>query len=337
MSNVLHTARNIKPIKVALASGGTPSPERRAFNAAFALARAKYLAGQGPSTFPYKGALYGVQLANKPMLQGRVGQPANVPLPPERPDNLNQSFSAPTEDHAAPMFQPNNWGASGFGGDKDVSPAPQSPMATQQAGPQVGGNAAPMQQPNNYGGGYIQNLITKLAQEGGVDPKYMLAVAKQESDFNPNAQAKIGSAGGLFQFIDKTWEAYGKGDKYDPVANTQAAIKFTKDNQNYLSKRGVEPTPGATYLAHFFGAGGATSVLKNPNDLVSDHLSAKAIKANPSLAGKTGSDMLSWAEKKMNYSPTPSSVGNLAPKPAPAPSQTPTFMKTGSSDMAPNG
>jgi len=157
MSNVLHTARNIKPIKVALASGGTPSPERQAFNAAFALARAKYLAGQGPSTFPYKGALYGVDVANKPMLQGRVGQPANVPLPPERPDNLGQS----TEDHAAPMPQPNNWGASGFGGDKDVSPAPQSPITAQPATGSMADYANAIKQIESSGRYHIMGPATK--------------------------------------------------------------------------------------------------------------------------------------------------------------------------------
>ncbi len=161
MSNVLHTARNIKPIKVALASGGTPSPERQAFNAAFALARAKYLAGQGPSTFPYKGALYGVDVANKPMLQGRVGQPANVPVPQARPDDLGQSFAAPTEDHAAPMQQPNNWGASGFGGDKDVSPAPQSPITAQPATGSMADYANAIKQIESSGRYHIMGPATK--------------------------------------------------------------------------------------------------------------------------------------------------------------------------------
>jgi len=176
MSNVLHTARNIKPIKVALASGGTPSPERQAFNAAFALARAKYLAGQGPSTFPYKGALYGVDVANKPMLQGRVGQPANVPL---QQNNLGQSFSAPTEDHAAPMQQPNNWGASGFGGDKDVSPAPNA-----NARPQ--GTVAPM-----ASGSLLQRAQAhyQYLTSIGATPNeatMLTSAAAAESGFNPN-------------------------------------------------------------------------------------------------------------------------------------------------------
>ena len=256
-------------------------------------------------------------------MQSAAMNPMGPPAPQSQP-----SFAPPPS--APPPMPMNNYLAPQTA--MTMPPAlnhymPEPPMSA----------VSPPSPQTNYGGGDIQNLITKHAQEAGVDPKYMLAVAKQESNFKPDAKAKTSSAGGLFQFPDKTWKAYGKGDKYDPVANTQAAIKFTKDNQNYLAKRGVEPTPGATYLAHFFGAGGATSVLKNPNDLVSDHLSANAIKANPFLAGKTGSDMLSWAEKKMNYSPTPSSVGNLAPKTAPAPSQTPTFMKTGSSDMASNG
>jgi len=198
MSNVLHTARNIKPIKVALASGGTPSPERQAFNAAFALARAKYLAGQGPSTFPYKGALYGVDVANKPMLQGRVGQPANVPVPQARPDDLGQSFSAPTEDHAAPMQQPNNWGASGFGGDKDVSPAPQSPMATQQARPQVGDNATPLVK-----GSLLQRakMHYDYLMSIGATPNeatMLTSAAAAESGFNPNLIHDSGNGYGMY-------------------------------------------------------------------------------------------------------------------------------------------
>lgn len=105
---------------------------------------------------------------------------------------------------------------------------------------------------------------------------YLMTIAAQESGFDPNAEAEIGSAAGLFQFIIDTGARYGlsksrdpSSNVFDPVANSNAAARFNMHNYNILLNSGVS-NPNATdlYMAHFLGAGdsrallGATKFLK---------------------------------------------------------------------------
>src|SRR5262245_46948817 len=53
--------------------------------------------------------------------------------------------------------------------------------------------------------GSVTAAIRKASQVTGAKFGYLLATAKVESNLNPNAAAPTSSAGGLFQFIDKTW------------------------------------------------------------------------------------------------------------------------------------
>lgn len=114
----------------------------------------------------------------------------------------------------------------------------------------------------------VSTIIAEAAQRYGLDPAYMLKKAQIEAPgLNPRAQNPNSSAGGLFQFIDSTWRDYGRGgDKYDPVANADAAARYTLDNKRSLEKAlGRAPTPGELYLAHQQGAGGAAKLLRDPN------------------------------------------------------------------------
>ena len=74
-----------------------------------------------------------------------------------------------------------------------------------------------------------------------------------------------------------------------------------QENVTSLQSAGINPTPGAQYLAHFLGSGSASNVLKsNPNTPVSEIVSAEAIAANPSiLRGKTAGQVAAWADGKM--------------------------------------
>ena len=47
--------------------------------------------------------------------------------------------------------------------------------------------------------------IVRAANETGVDPIYLMALADTESSFRPDAKASTSSAEGLFQFVDRTW------------------------------------------------------------------------------------------------------------------------------------
>lgn len=143
----------------------------------------------------------------------------------------------------------------------------------------------------------VTTAIRKASQVTGAKFSYLLATAKVESNLNPNAAAKTSSAGGLFQFIDRTWvgtlkeagphlgyERYADAItrtsdgryvisdpsmrreimalRQDPTANALMAGVFTNSNAKHLTnKLGRAPTDGELYMAHFMGAGGAAAFL----------------------------------------------------------------------------
>lgn len=103
-------------------------------------------------------------------------------------------------------------------------------------------NVAPAQQPQrnvstprvsaNTNARDIQSMIVRIAKEEGVDPAIMLAIAQQESGFNPNAVGDGGKSFGLFQIYSSAHPDYKGGT--DPEANTRYATRLFKGllNQN---------------------------------------------------------------------------------------------------------
>ena len=51
----------------------------------------------------------------------------------------------------------------------------------------------------------VASAIQKASARTGVDFKYLVAQAGQESSFKPDAKASTSSATGLYQFIESTW------------------------------------------------------------------------------------------------------------------------------------
>ena len=166
----------------------------------------------------------------------------------------------------------------------------------------------------------VSAIIAETAQRYGLDPEYMLKKAGIEAGqgLNPRAQNPYSSAGGLFQFVDKTWNQYGRGaDKYDPRANADAAARLTLDNRNSLrAALGRDPTPGELYLAHQQGAGGAAALLKDPNRIVS----GDAIRLNGGRDGMRAGDFAAkWTGRfdgAPMQAPQAASMASAAP-PAP--------------------
>ena len=124
----------------------------------------------------------------------------------------------------------------------------------------------------NYGASEtISNVIKKASDLVGVDFGSMMAFAKQESNFNPNAKANGSTATGLFQFIKSTWAdmvgKYGKQygieieDIKDPMANATMGALYIRDNSNALKKRGIEVNGTTLYAAHLLGPDGASKLL----------------------------------------------------------------------------
>lgn len=155
-----------------------------------------------------------------------------------------------------------------------------------------------------------------------------------ESGGNPNATNPRSSATGLGQFISSTWLdtirtarpdlAQGKTDeellalRTDPQLSREMTEAYANQNQALLSKAGVPVTPGATYLAHFAGPGGAVKVLQSdPSAPVGDILGPAVVKANPFLTNMTAGDLQAWASKKVGGS-SPQQTAAPASPAAPA-------------------
>lgn len=98
------------------------------------------------------------------------------------------------------------------------------------------------------------------------------AVMHIESRGDTNAVSPTGAAG-LFQFTIGTGEQYGlikrnsagkiiQDLRKDPAANFNAMKRLTADNAKALKRAGIEPTPGALYMAHQQGIGGTKEILR---------------------------------------------------------------------------
>jgi len=140
----------------------------------------------------------------------------------------------------------------------------------------------------------IRGVIDEAAGATGVPASYLYRTAKRESNFDPNAQSRTSSGGGLFQFVDKTWsrmlekhgEKYGLGPdtpKTDPRANALMAAEFTKENGKVLSEAGLPVNDKTLYIAHFAGAQGAVKLLQADPGASAAELLPAAAKANKSI------------------------------------------------------
>lgn len=133
------------------------------------------------------------------------------------------------------------------------------------------------------------------------------------------------SATGAGQFIDSTWLdmirrhrpelAQGRSDteilamRADRNLGVAMTEAYRAENEAYLTRQGLEATPGNQYLAHFLGPAGAAAVLKaDPNKPVLDVLAQavgekrakQMVDANPTiLGGKLAGSVTEWSDAKM--------------------------------------
>jgi len=76
----------------------------------------------------------------------------------------------------------------------------------------------------------VQAMIIAMADEYGVNENDALRIANCESGYKHNAQNAVSSAGGVYQFIDSTWEAYGEGEKYNAYENIKSFMLLYPEN-----------------------------------------------------------------------------------------------------------
>ncbi|WP_288221585.1 lytic transglycosylase domain-containing protein [uncultured Clostridium sp.] len=77
----------------------------------------------------------------------------------------------------------------------------------------------------------IYSAVDKYANKYGVDKNLVLAIIKQESNFNPNAVSSAG-AKGLMQIMDFNLDAYGVNNPFDIDENIEAGVKHIKSYLN---------------------------------------------------------------------------------------------------------
>lgn len=75
-------------------------------------------------------------------------------------------------------------------------------------------------------------IIYHAGERQGVDPRFIHAVIKQESRYDPKAVSHAG-AEGLMQMMPGTAKRFGLKNSFDPAANVEAGTKYLK----FLLKR----------------------------------------------------------------------------------------------------
>jgi len=137
----------------------------------------------------------------------------------------------------------------------------------------------------------IKRMVQQVAQIAGVDPTTLQTFAAIESGFKATARSSQSSAGGLFQFVDKTWQymlgkhgrQYGLGpntSKNDPVANALMAAEYMKANARLISDVAPNASAVELYAAHMLGPSGAKKLLSASPDTIAAELLPKAARSN---------------------------------------------------------
>lgn len=106
--------------------------------------------------------------------------------------------------------------------------------------------------------------IKRAADAFGLDPNFLKAVAKIESDFQP--RERTGSYIGLFQLSRVEFNRYGSGDILNPRDNAiAAASKFVTEAALFEAATNKKPTISDLYLIHQQGWEGAAQHVAHPD------------------------------------------------------------------------
>lgn len=147
----------------------------------------------------------------------------------------------------------------------------------------------------------LRSLFDEAEKKNNLPPGYLYKTASLESTLNPNAQNPDSTAGGLFQFTDKTAKEYGLKNRFDPVESTEKAALLAANNRNALAKSlGRDPTPTELYAAHLQGATGASRMISRQNAPLGSMLSSDAISLNSGKADMPASEYMRNLQNKFS-------------------------------------
>ncbi len=92
------------------------------------------------------------------------------------------------------------------------------------------GNVQASKQMSKYNTKQIQEMVKKEAVKQGLDPALALAIARTESDFNPDAVSSVGAIGVMQMMPATAWGEFQtpKWQLYDPQVNISLGVKFIK-------------------------------------------------------------------------------------------------------------
>lgn len=174
-----------------------------------------------------------------------------------------------------------------------------SPQAGQLAAPagMVTGSQAEMPKPTIPAAPALD--FNDLIPQQGASNDLMGGIKQAESAGDPNAKNPLSSASGLYQFTDSTWRSavdkWGRSqgikysDKNNPQAQEVLARKLTDDNARILQSKGIEPTDGNLYFAHFMGAPAASRAIQLlGKGAIAARSFPDAAKANPTIFFNNG-------------------------------------------------
>lgn len=111
----------------------------------------------------------------------------------------------------------------------------------------------------SYTPSQIRSMVVSEAMRQGVDPALALAVAANESSFNPDATSRVG-AQGVMQLMPKTAKWLGVEDPYDPAQNIWGGVSYLK---RLISQFGDSRTAVAAYN---FGEGNVSRGRQWPSE-----------------------------------------------------------------------
>lgn len=240
-----------------------------------------------------------------PDTQGAAPAAPEMPPVDNLPDTLGADQVLPAPTSAAPAAPP---------AQPSVDPVPPRPGAADQRPmtPPVGDDA-PLFVHSNA----IANRAYQMAKEQGLPANHVVAILKQESNFDPTRRPigkdgkPLSSAFGIGQLLTDERTKSGIGDSTDPEVQLRAVMPKMRDAYDRARKAlGRDPTPGEMYVVYYQGAGAGPRILSNPSASLKDTLDGvkpgwgKVVyDANPWLAKSgivTNADFIAWTSGKMN-------------------------------------